>query len=152
MYIAGQLKQGIRDYLIIDSPTAQAYKGFVNNLAGDEPPTHLLIYVWNITNSEEILRNSSAKPIIKQCGPYWYWPLVIKFQLSWQNDTSLIRYKEWDSYYFDRTLSAGDDQLDIVTSVNVPFQGVYKALHSTFASLSRCSLSLYRSMSESLGF
>jgi hypothetical protein len=40
----------------------------------EEPPIDMYIklYFFNITNSEEILENNQAKPVLQQCGPYTF--------------------------------------------------------------------------------
>ncbi|RWS22752.1 platelet glycoprotein 4-like protein, partial [Leptotrombidium deliense] len=83
-----------------------------------ELPIYLSVYLFEVTNPDEA-EFKKAKPILKERGPYVFLEKRYKEILGFEEDESLIIYKEFTSFYFDRSRSVGslDDEIMVL---NIP--------------------------------
>lgn len=79
----------------------------------------LIIYVFNVTNAEEVV-TSSAKIRFQEIGPFVYHEYKTKEFLDNNQTSGLITYKLRKQYTFVRNLSVGDPQKMNITWPNVP--------------------------------
>lgn len=79
--------------------------------------TMVKFYFFNVTNPDDVL--AGRKPSVKELGPYTYRALWIKYNITF-HDNGTMSYKETKQYFFDKSLSVGDETDQIVT-VNVPY-------------------------------
>jgi hypothetical protein len=93
-----------------------------------------------------------AKPFVEQKGPYFYWPIQVKFNVTFDDDGNTVSFNEvhfgldfvHDSshrvqrqfFLFDRERSAGDET-DLITNVNIMFQAVVVRLYNKYDKLGR---------------
>ncbi|RWS15760.1 scavenger receptor class B member 1-like protein, partial [Dinothrombium tinctorium] len=83
-----------------------------------ELPIYLKIYLFEVTNPDEV-EYQKGKPILKERGPYTFIESRYKEILGYEQDERLIKYKEFTSFYFDRSSSVGDLEEEI-TFLNFP--------------------------------
>jgi len=95
-YIQSQLDSGIASSLIIDSFSSSSYSNWFSN--AKLPPLYTNIYIWNVTNPEEVKKG--AKPNLVECGPYSYRKLKTRFRVSFPNNGNLRSFKTQESYFF----------------------------------------------------
>ena len=43
-----------------------------DNLINSTSPTYTYFYFFNLTNRDEVMANSSVKPVVEEVGPYVY--------------------------------------------------------------------------------
>ncbi|XP_023212736.1 protein croquemort-like [Centruroides sculpturatus] len=80
-------------------------------------PIYLEIYLFNITNPEDVEANIS-KPIVEEVGPFSFREKRTKENITW-NDNGTVSYRLVKTWYFqpDRTNGSLDDH---IITVNVP--------------------------------
>lgn len=96
----------------------------------EDPPIspHLKVYFFNLTNPEVVF-NGMGKPVLAEIGPYTYTQKWIKQNITWhQNGT--ISYRTRKIFTFNSSLSCStcNDEIDKVTTVNVPALAAYYQL------------------------
>ncbi|CAG7726766.1 unnamed protein product [Allacma fusca] len=91
-------------------------------------PEQLHVYLFNVTNSQEIVRDG-MKPILEEVGPYVYIIEKIIEEIP-RNDTATIRFKERTIYHFSPLYSGSLSENDLVTVLNVPFVKTVKDLEN----------------------
>ncbi|KAG0445182.1 hypothetical protein HPB47_018799 [Ixodes persulcatus] len=79
--------------------------------------TLVRFYFFNVTNPDEAL--TGRKPSVKELGPYTYRAEWVKHNITF-HDNGTLSYIETKRYYFERSLSIGPEEDEIMT-VNVPF-------------------------------
>lgn len=79
--------------------------------------TLVRFYFFNVTNPDEAL--AGRKPSVKELGPYTYRAEWVKHNITF-HDNGTLSYIETKRYYFERSLSIGPEEDEIMT-VNVPF-------------------------------
>ncbi|XP_022648588.1 scavenger receptor class B member 1-like isoform X3 [Varroa destructor] len=77
---------------------SKAYDAYVNSPV----PTYQSIYMFNLTNYEDILRGK--RPIVTELGPYVF-KTVTQRNSSWYHD--LVETTEVNAYYFEPNMSKG---------------------------------------------
>ncbi len=82
-------------------------------------PVYLKIYIFNVTNSEDVRRGSL--PALQECGPFVFLENRTKVDISHDEASDTITYKEFISYHFRPEMSGKWRLEDVVTIVNVPF-------------------------------
>ncbi|XP_046644993.1 protein croquemort-like isoform X2 [Daphnia pulicaria] len=98
-------------------------KGTFTYKMWEEPPIDMYIklYFFNITNSEEILENNQAKPVLQQCGPYTFKESHHRVNIQ-PHDNYTMTYQQRRVWHFVEELSNGT-LADNITTLNVPLVG-----------------------------
>ncbi|XP_075885843.1 scavenger receptor class B member 1 isoform X1 [Nelusetta ayraudi] len=78
-------------------------------------PFFMSVYFFNVLNPDEILKGE--KPMLEQRGPYVYRKRIQKDNITF-NDNYTVSYMEYRSYYFEPSMSAGNES-DIITIPNM---------------------------------
>ncbi|KAL5106452.1 Scavenger receptor clas B member 1 [Taenia crassiceps] len=101
---------------VVITPTSSVYSNWVS----PDTPIYFSIYLFNITNQEDIERG--AKPRIEQIGPYVYMEKREKTNITWpKGDHSQVSFYQRLTFTFNRNLSVGDPDKDIVIGISIPF-------------------------------
>lgn len=80
-------------------------------------PIYFKIYLFNWTNSDEVLKDWKTKPILRECGPYVFSEHHIRVNVKW-NDNNTITYQQKRIWHFLPEMSNGTLS-DKITNVNV---------------------------------
>lgn len=82
------------------------------------PPVPIFMQFWlfNVTNSEDVLQGSIPK--LQQVGPYTYEEKQLKYNLSFNHDEGTVTYLQNKTFFYRQDLSPGVDLSDKVTTVN----------------------------------
>lgn len=88
-------------------------------------PFEFKIYVFNVTNPEEIV-NKGAKPIVKEIGPFVYHERFHKKKVEYNQNDDTYNYSQYLDLEFQKDLSVFDDSYK-VTVLNVPLQGIFQS-------------------------
>ena len=97
-YIQRLLDEGIADRVTIRDESSPAFAAFKDSRQKDNPPVHLSVYLFNLTNADDVMKgallahcklfstllhsvvlafafnnccNTGAKPVFVEKGPYW---------------------------------------------------------------------------------
>lgn len=89
-------------------------------------PFFMSVYFFNVLNPDEILMGE--KPMLEQRGPYVYRKRIQKSNITF-NDNDTVSYKEYRSYYFEPSMSAGNES-DIITIPNMLVLGAAVMMES----------------------
>ncbi|XP_068948250.1 lysosome membrane protein 2 [Petaurus breviceps papuanus] len=82
------------------------------------PPVYMQFYFFNVTNPEEILQGED--PRVEEVGPYTYREYRPRENISfWDNGTKISAVNP-KSYIFQRDLSVGDPEVDLIRTLNIP--------------------------------
>jgi len=119
-YIHSYLHSQIIDQLVLDSPNAQAYNGWVSSFDKDGDKEIFSTYFFHVVNPLEVL--NGEKPYLQEMGPYCYNEIKIRFDVSFINN-SFVQYKEWEYYTWNPDCSVGAET-DRITVLNLPFQAL----------------------------
>ncbi|KAI1286743.1 Lysosome membrane protein 2 [Halotydeus destructor] len=84
------------------------------------PPLNFKIYLFNITNADEI-QQGSVSPRLQEVGPYVFREKKLKIVLTMGEQ---VTYEPIVDYQFDAGLSEGRSLDDLITYVNLPLMGV----------------------------
>lgn len=95
--VATLIREGVREYAVIDSPSAGAYPGFADSRDPSAGQVTSRYYISNITNVAGVLRGE--KPIIHEVGPFSYFYTNTKHNITWsphgEEDVSYIEYQRY---------------------------------------------------------
>jgi len=84
----------------------------------NKDPAYMRMYMFHIVNPEEIA-NGTAKPLLKEMGPYVFREQKQKANVTQHAYNSSVTYRERKWWYFEPDMSNGSLD-DYVTSLNVP--------------------------------
>jgi len=84
---------------------------------------HFKVYFFNLTNPEDFF-SGKAVPNLQEVGPYTYHQKWIKENVSW-HENGTMTYSTRKEFKFIRELSAGDQSLDNITTIDVPLISAY---------------------------
>lgn len=84
-----------------------------------ETPVYLNVYVFNVTNPDEV--EAGGAPKLQEVGPYSYKERREKIDPRSDNCKETVKYEQKITYYFDQTKSGMRMEEDIVNVINVPF-------------------------------
>ncbi|XP_037960819.1 protein peste-like [Teleopsis dalmanni] len=95
-----------------------------------KPPLKLSldIYMFNWTNPEEF-RNSTAKPILQQLGPYRFIEKPDKVDIVWNPENETVTYRRKSDFFFDAEGSNGSLDDEVTTLNAVALSAAAKAKH-----------------------
>uniref|UniRef100_A0A3B3TQB2 Scavenger receptor class B, member 2a n=1 Tax=Poecilia latipinna TaxID=48699 RepID=A0A3B3TQB2_9TELE len=92
------------------------------------PPVYMEYYFFNVTNPEEFLAGGKAS--VKQIGPYTYREYRPRENVTFLENGTKVYALNPKSFVFVPEKSAGDPEVDIVRTVNIPFVAVMNELNS----------------------
>lgn len=75
------------------------------------------IYLFNITNVDEVLKGEKHK--LRQVGPFVYEEKREKYDIEWNSDQSTVSYRQRRTWFFRPDLSPGNLD-DFIHHLNVP--------------------------------
>jgi len=101
-------------------PGTEAYNTWLNTPA----PVYTNFYFFNVTNAHEFIEKS-ARPHVRQIGPYVYQEIRNKTQVELINAGATLRYRQQKWYVFDANRSCGSEN-DIFTTINIPLVVSYQ--------------------------
>uniref|UniRef100_H3DDR5 Scavenger receptor class B, member 2a n=1 Tax=Tetraodon nigroviridis TaxID=99883 RepID=H3DDR5_TETNG len=106
------------------------------------PPVYMEYYFFNVTNPEEFL--AGGKAAVQQIGPYTYRNREYRPRenISFLENGTKIYALNPKSFVFVPEKSAGNPEVDIVRTVNIPYVAVMNEL-SSYAFLLRTLISMY---------
>lgn len=79
-------------------------------------PMYLQFYLFNWTNSEEVMKNQTVKPIFVEHGPYTYYEHHIRENITF-NDNNTITFLTKRNWRFVPEMTVGSLD-DVITTVN----------------------------------
>uniref|UniRef100_A0A3Q2ST58 Scavenger receptor class B, member 2a n=1 Tax=Fundulus heteroclitus TaxID=8078 RepID=A0A3Q2ST58_FUNHE len=92
------------------------------------PPVYMEYYFFNVTNPEEFLAGKKAS--VQQIGPYTYREYRPRENVTFLENGTKIYALNPKSFVFVPEKSAGDPEVDIITTVNIPYVAVMSELNS----------------------
>lgn len=98
--------------------SSDTYKHWVTNPV----PIYFQVWVWNLTNPEEV-QAGTAKPFIKDIGPYTYREHRKKVDIKFHDNNGTVTYRELRWFSFDRDKSNGTEEDRFIT-VNIPMMTI----------------------------
>jgi len=92
------ITEGVKDYTVLDvrRMDADALERFVNS------STHLDYSLWHFSNLKDVLLNG-AVPNFEERGPFKTIRYQTKYNLSYNEDRSIVSYKQYVSFEIDMT-------------------------------------------------
>lgn len=96
--------------LSIDSATFESWKRLPF-------PVYLDVYMFNWTNSEAFLLNSTIRPSFTELGPYRFHETMDKVDIVWNEHNHTVSYRKKALFAFDPENSNGTLD-DMIVSVN----------------------------------
>ncbi|XP_039606711.1 lysosome membrane protein 2a [Polypterus senegalus] len=97
------------------------------------PPVYIQFFFFNVTNSEDILQGK--KPSVTQVGPYTYREYRPRVNVTFLENGTKVAALSPKTFVFQPDMSAGDPEIDQVTTVNIPAVTVMELTKSSFTSL-----------------
>ncbi|XP_056642709.1 protein croquemort-like [Diorhabda sublineata] len=79
-------------------------------------PIYISFYLFNWTNSEEVIKNSTIKPIFVECGPYTYYEHHVRDNVTF-NDNGTVSFYTRRTWKYLPEKSVGD-LTDKITTFN----------------------------------
>nr|QMS80369.1 sensory neuron membrane protein [Histia rhodope] len=95
-------------------------------------PLNFKIYVFNVTNVEEV--NAGANPKLVEIGPYVYKEYRERTDIE-VTDNDTVRYMLKKSFVFDGEASGSKTEDDIITVIHYAYVAAIVQVHDTMASL-----------------
>lgn len=80
-------------------------------------PMYIEFYLFNWTNSQEVLKDWSVKPNFEECGPYTFSERHIRVNVKW-NDNGTLSYQQKRIWQFLPEKSKGSLD-DKITNLNI---------------------------------
>ena len=84
---------GVRAYSVLDSASAGAYPGWMDNRDPTAGHVTAKFYLYNLTNVEAFL--AGAKPQVAEVGPLTYKYINTKHNVTWENDATEVTFSEY---------------------------------------------------------
>jgi len=74
---------------------------------------YMKVYYFNCVNAEEVMKNSSVKPLLKQVGPYTFREEHEKTDITFSDDGNTVDFRQKKTWYFEPEKSNGtlDDEI-----------------------------------------
>ncbi|XP_005801042.1 lysosome membrane protein 2-like isoform X1 [Xiphophorus maculatus] len=92
------------------------------------PPVYMEYYFFNVTNPEEFLAGGKAS--VKQIGPYTYREYRPRENVTFLENGTKVYALNPKSFVFVPEKSAGDPEVDIIRTVNIPYVAVMNEMNS----------------------
>ncbi|KAI5613211.1 lysosome membrane protein 2 [Silurus asotus] len=93
------------------------------------PPVYMQYFFFNVTNPQEFL-DGKAKPNVTQIGPYTYREYRPRENVTYLENGTKIFATNPKSFVFLPEMSAGNPEVDMLTTPNIPFIAVMNEMHS----------------------
>lgn len=87
--------------------------------------------------------SKGALPTLQELGPYVFRENRTKIQISHDDTTDTVTYKEHISYHFEEEMSGSASLKDVVTIINVPFAVRFLHIKMLMHGYATCYLSLF---------
>ncbi|XP_053559378.1 lysosome membrane protein 2 [Bombina bombina] len=107
------VERKVKEATILKNGT-EVFEAWVN----PPPPIYMQFYFFNVTNPLEIL--SGETPVVDEIGPYTYREYRPKEDIVFLNNGTEVSAVTPKTYVFERNLSVGDPQIDLIRTVNIP--------------------------------
>uniref|UniRef100_A0A7N6C3N0 Scavenger receptor class B, member 2a n=1 Tax=Anabas testudineus TaxID=64144 RepID=A0A7N6C3N0_ANATE len=104
------------------------------------PPVYMEYYFFNVTNPEEFLAGGKAS--VKQIGPYTYREYRPRENVTFLENGTKVFAVNPKSFVFVPEKSAGNPEVDLIRTVNIPFVAVMNELNS-YSFFLRTVVSMY---------
>lgn len=122
-FIDGKLRDGLRAYYVLDSPSAGDYAKWADSDTPGAAAIFTSFYVYDIVNPWEV-SVLGAKPNVTEIGPLKYVYKYKKFNVTWDDgeDGDMLTFNQWQYYVAadDRTREL---EKRVVTTVYAPLLG-----------------------------
>ncbi|KAM9811160.1 lysosome membrane protein 2a [Neosynchiropus ocellatus] len=92
------------------------------------PPVYMEYYFFNVTNPEEFLKGGKAS--LQQIGPYTYREYRPRENVTFLENGTKVYALNPKSFVYLPEKSRGDPELDMLTTVNIPYVAVMNELNS----------------------
>ncbi|XP_034026830.1 lysosome membrane protein 2a [Thalassophryne amazonica] len=92
------------------------------------PPVYMEYYFFNVTNPKEFLAGGKAS--VKQIGPYTYREYRPRENVTFLENGTKVYALNPKTFVFVPEKSAGVPEVDLITTVNIPFVAVMEKLNS----------------------
>ncbi|KAK7481721.1 hypothetical protein BaRGS_00027094 [Batillaria attramentaria] len=114
------VKDKIKQTVII-SNTSELYDVW------SEPPLpiYMQFYMFNLSNPAEV--KQGKKPFLVQRGPYTYREHRKKYDITF-NENGTVTYRQKRTFFFEREMSVGDVETDLIVTANPPVLAVIEAM------------------------
>lgn len=76
------------------------------------------VYFFNVTNSKAVI--NGALPVVNEVGPYIYKQYREKDLVGFSADKTVVSYRQYQFFHFDREASAPLSDSDELSLLNVP--------------------------------
>ncbi|CAJ1069291.1 lysosome membrane protein 2a isoform X2 [Xyrichtys novacula] len=103
---------------------SQMFEGWKN----PPPPVYMEYYFFNVTNVEVFL--AGGKAVVKQIGPYTYREYRPRENVTFLENGTKVYALNPKTFVFVPEKSAGDPEVDILRTVNIPYVAVMNELDS----------------------
>lgn len=112
-----------------------------------DPPIvpHLNIYLFNVTNHEDFLKNRS-KPILNEVGPYCYKERWQKVNVSF-HENGTVSYQTQRFYYFEKSLTNGSED-DIIITLNIPLMSAVNQMRYSYKFFRRVLADMFEEFNQ----
>lgn len=104
------------------TPSSSSFQLFKDN---SDYPMKLEVYIYNITNTKDVLQG--AIPTLTEVGPFVYWNYRQVLDHSFDTNDTELSFRYYEYYTFDENLSV-HSQDTLFTQYNLPFWGAASAL------------------------
>eukprot|EP01117_Protostelium_nocturnum_P012466 TRINITY_DN459_c1_g1_i1.p1 TRINITY_DN459_c1_g1~~TRINITY_DN459_c1_g1_i1.p1 ORF type:complete len:497 (+),score=126.34 TRINITY_DN459_c1_g1_i1:1875-3365(+) len=126
--IDGKVKEGLQENLELKSGTT-SFNVWINNTQKDSQPQFQKFYLFNVTNPLQVI-SGQQKPFLQQVGPYVYRKWMVRYNVTFSPDQNQVQFKTYTYFTFEPNQTVGNPHQDLITTVNLPFQGVKSKLGS----------------------
>eukprot|EP00004_Rigifila_ramosa_P006287 TRINITY_DN1698_c0_g1_i1.p1 TRINITY_DN1698_c0_g1~~TRINITY_DN1698_c0_g1_i1.p1 ORF type:complete len:753 (+),score=188.33 TRINITY_DN1698_c0_g1_i1:1-2259(+) len=118
-----RLNSGIEDELIIQDLGERRVEQWRTNTDYEDDPMDFEFYMYNLTNSAQLLASPGVKPQYEILGPYRFYREFEKFDIELSEDKKTLEYYT-ALRYFVKPDTFGDPIKDMITNVNPGFVGI----------------------------
>ncbi|CAB1351995.1 unnamed protein product, partial [Coregonus sp. 'balchen'] len=102
------------------------------------PPVFMQFFFFNVTNPDEFL--TGDKPIVSQVGPYTYREYRAKENVTFVDNGTRVAAYQPKTFVFLPERSAGDPDVDMITTINIPAVAVMNKVKDSFWKSSMVSI------------
>ncbi|XP_046440318.1 protein peste-like [Daphnia pulex] len=82
-------------------------------------PMYIRFYLYNVTNSEDVLRDNTTKPIVQEIGPFTYTEVHERVNVTRLDHNYTIQFQQKRYWQYVEEMSNGSLD-DPITTLNVP--------------------------------
>jgi hypothetical protein len=118
------IHNGLVDQRLVTSNESKGYSQWQSNNGKDLDPEFLSIYLFNVTNPDDIIHNGS-KPILQEVGPFIYTHHHEYFDIEFSEDQNEVNCKK-----FEKFIHYSGDPTTMITVANIPYAAVRSGIDS----------------------